>query len=751
MLRIYDGSIFHLETENTSYVLHILPSGHAEHLYYGRKLRSPEKHLTALREKRYTRPQMGTYADDEDENLVLSDTLLEFSTEGKGDYRTPLLAISSGDKGERTADFRYSGFMKHDGIDSLSGLPQAKDSNSLAETLILVFDDERRGLSLTLTYTVFPKLDAIIRRSTIKVKGKDGCIVRSLLSAQLDFRSRGMKLTSFSGSWGREFEKHESIIEGTRIIESRMMASSAEANPGFIVENECGAYALNLIYSGPHRATLTETPYGMTHIVWGMNPDTLSWPLESGESFDSPEAVMIFAPNRKKLSEKMHRFINACIIRSVWSGRMRPLMLSTEHALSYSLTESGVLSLAKHAKNIGMEGILLADGWFGARRNDKTSIGDWFANTMRFPSGLFELSQEIHKQGLLFGLWFEPEGISGKSLLYKEHPDWIIGRSDKENAKGRYENLLDLTREDVRAWIVDTLSDIVERCRVDYIRWDMNRHVSDIFSYRDIREYGMFMHKYIQGLYRVLGTIGRKFPSLYIETSAGGGARFDLGMLCYSASITLSNNSDPIHQAAMIASAAELYPLSVISTEITPSPNWMTHRIVDRETRFNAAAFSVLSYSVDISSMTQLELVSIKQQVEFYKKYRMLFQFGRFHLQECGNRIVFSVSDADSSTMLLLYLQKLVQPNTTAEKLYAEDANPELEYNLLARPHMMSEQEISSYPQETECYSVSGDILRWAGIPLAEQVSGNDYHEGMRMLGDFSSRLYIIRRSDRKN
>ncbi len=747
MIAITDGSIFHLATDNSSYIMHILPSGHAEHIYYGRKLSRPVQYLTTLMEKRYTRQKNATYYSDEDTTLSLDDVLLEFSAEGKGDYRIPLVAVSAGENGERTADFRYKGYMRHEGIAQISGLPQAKADKTEAESLLLVFEDEKLGLTLTLTYTIFPELDAIVRKSSLKAS--KSCIIRSLASSQLDFRSDKIRITAFSGAWGREFERYEKVLDhGTFVSESRQMGSSAEANPGFLIEDGTGGfYAMNLVYSGPHRASFSETVHGIAHIVWGINPDQFSWPLDEGESFDSPEAVMVFADDRTDCTERMHRFINTCIIRSIWSEKLRPLMMSTESALSYAVTEGRVLAMAKAAKSIGMEGIIIGDGWFGSRSSVKTSIGDWFPNTMKFPSGLFELSQDIHRLGLLFGLWIEPEGISGKSMLYKEHPDWIIGHSDAANAKGSHENLLDLTRSDVRAWLIDTISSLIDRCRVDYLKWDISRMSSDLFSHQGIEDYGMFMHKYIQGLYKVIGTIGRRFPSMYIETSAAGGGRFDLGMMCYSASISISDNSDPLCLAKMIASASMLYPPSVISASFTPSPNQITDRIADRETRFNTAAFSSLQYSIDTSSLSAFESEAYRKQIEFYKTYRNILQGGRFRLQEDGNRIIWTVSDKNRSMILLLYFQKLLKPNTTAEKLYVEDADPNSEYIVMARPHTLSDQELSYYPQETECYKSGGDILRWAGIPLVDQVSGNGYKDGMRMLGDFSSRLYLIRRT----
>ena len=750
MIEALANGIFHLSTDNTSYLLRILETGHAEHIYYGRKLRDAASSAAALGEKRYARPGMGTYTDRNFTTLVLDDTLLEFSEEGRGDYRTPFVAASCGSSGERTLDLRFTGYRTGRGILPIKGrpLPQAKDPYGEAETLELDFRDSLRMVELTLAYTVFPSSDTIIRRSTIRNASDVRIVIRALASSQLDIRETGMKVLTLGGTWGREMEKRVTDLEtGTFVSESRRLCSSAEANPGFMLIGRNGCYAMNLIYSGPHRMSASVTEHGMTHIVWGINPDMFSWVLGKGESFESPEAVMTYSEGgTAEAGDRMKNFITTSILRSSWKERMRPIMLDTWESLRYSTTENRIEELAKGALAMGCEGILVNDGWFGARSNDRTSLGDWHVNTQKIPSGITELAASVHRLGLLFGLWFEPEAVSTRSMLYKAHPEWVIGHGDESDAEGRHEALLDITRYDVQDWIVTTITRLAELIKLDYLRWDMNRHYSDIFTVAGTRDYGMYAHEYASALYRILSEIGARCPDMYIETSAGGGARFDLGMMSTSASIAPSVVSDPIERARIIANASIMYPQCVIGTVVSPSPNSTTRRIVDRETRFNIAAFGVLSYSMDPSSFSRSEMKAFREQTEFYKTFRLLLQTGRFRLVEDGSRVIWSVADEDRSTILLLYLQKTIRPNTTAEKLFVPDANESYDYRVFSRSHSVSEKEAYAYPEESECYTISGDALKWGGISMVEQLSGIGHHEGMRMLGDYSSRLYIIKR-----
>lgn len=748
MIDIKQDSIFHLYTRNTSYVFALLPTMLLEHVYYGRRLRDPFFSLSAIKEKHILAPGRSTKAN-KDYEISESDTLLELSREGKGDYRTPSIAISFGKYGERTLELKYIGYKKQDGIVRFRGpvMPQALGSELDASTLEIFYKDEESGIKVIDYYTVFEKADVITRRRAVINEGSEDIILRALSSGTIDFRVNSFRLHTFQGTYLRE--SHEVITEvkeGTYITESRHLSSGPDANPGFILENEEGAYGFNLIYSGAHRESIAQTVFGLTHVVWGINPDMFSWKLKKDELFEAPEAVMMFSPTVSGLSEISHSFIENHIRRGLWKNRMKPLMFNTKESMGYSVNEKTISLAARKAKELGFEGLLIDDGWFGARRNDRTSLGDWYANTMKFPSGLVATANEIHINGLLFGLFIEPEAISVHSELYRRHPDWAIGRNADKNAFSHYEELLDLTREDVQNWVIDTINNLVYIAKIDYLKLDITRLSSDLYSNKAERDYGSFAHQYMLGLYRILDSITKKNPQLYIESSASGGSRFDLGMLSYSAAISASENSDAYGRMKTIEGLVRLYPLSVIAVTITPSPNKMSGRIIDDETRFNASVFSALSYSIDISKMERDAEKRLISQLDFYKAYRPLLQLGSISTEEDGERTIWTVYNSDRSTMIILYFQRLRELNTTAEKIRIKEANESYDYQFFARDHYKSEVEELLFPQEPECYNISGDSLKWAGISLIEKLSGTGSKDGMRNLPDFSSRLYIIKK-----
>lgn len=733
MIEAVSQDIFHLRTRNSSYLIQILASGHAGHLYYGHVLRDPAASRHAIAEKRYTKPGMSASFGQDYPTLVLDDMPLEASAEGFGDYRTPFAAIYG--NGDRSLDFRFTEARKYNNpVLMQSGLPQTKDRRDEAETLELVLQDKKLSLELKLFYTAYPSLDAITRRAVLINRGGTPVVLRALASAQLDIRADKLKLTTFSGAWGREFSRSVRLLDkpGTVVSESMKLNYSAEANPGFLIEEPYGgACACNLLYSGPHRMSASVSAHGLIHIVWGINPEQFSWTLGGGESFESPEAVMTWAEDAQSASARMREFTASAVIRSRWHDRMSPIMLSTRDSLGYNPTEDKVLALARKAKELGLEGILVEDGWFGARENESTSLGDWSANTLKFPSGLYETAKDVHKLGLFFGLGFEPESVSAQSELYRKHPGWCLGNG---NVK-----LLDLSQDEVVDYITGVLTSVIKNSSVDYLLWNLG-HLSPAISS------GAFAHKYVLGLYKALDTIGRTFPDLYIETSSGGGGRFDLGMLSYSSSITLSSNTDPAETVRMVSSASSLYPVSAIGTTVTGDAS--RRRKASLETLFNTAAFGVLSYSLDLVSMPKHLLRLLKAQVDFYKAHRLVFQYGIFSVEEEGNRTIWTSAKQDGSLILAMYFQKLAKPDTGVEKLRILAADPAENYIVHPRSHLLETDQTLELIMESTSYKLPGDALRWAGICLPEQISGSGYTHGMRTLGDFSSRLYLIRRTE---
>lgn len=750
----YSNGLFFIETENTSYIFSVEDTLVPEHVYYGKRLRSPESSLSAIREKHLKAPHMSTILSRQYGEFSLDDTLLEFSSEGKGDYKTPLVAASLGDGGDRTLDFRYTSHQITPGIVRFRGprMPQGVGSEEEAETLAVTYTDKSRRIKLITYYTSFYRSDVITRRTTVQNESNGTLILRSLLSSSLDLRAEGVKVTSLSGSWGREKHIHERVMtEGLFAVETRTIQSGT-SDPTVIIENGKDTYLSSLVYSGAHRTTISQSVSGITHITCGINPDLFSWKLEKGESFESPEAVLAYSPSgRNGAGTLMKKFIENHIRRGIWKNRMRPVMLNTWETLSYDPDEAEVLTMAHKAKELSMEGIVVDDGWFGARSDNKSSLGDWHADTCHFPSGIKDLANEVHYMGLLFGLWFEMEGISERSLLYKSHPDWIVGKNAEESAEGNHELLMDITRPDVREWVISTVTTIIDSSNIDYIRWSLSRNQGDLWSNMTERDAGEFMHRYVLGLYNILDTITKSNPRLYIEGTSEGGLRFDMGMLSYCPSITVTECTDPLERLKTVEGTALVYPLSVMNISLSSSPDRLTGRMIENETIFNTSIFGALTCSINPHDLSKAELFILKQQIEFYKAYRNLIQNGTFRLQEeSETRTIWTVSNGDASAILLLYYLKKAGINTTAEKLFVECANENYEYSFMARSHMQNKIDLVMKPQEIECYNVSGEALKWAGITLADNTSGNGWEDGMRTLGDNTSRLYIIKKREEK-
>ena len=750
MVEEKDG-LFHIYTRDTSYIFTTRDTGYPEHIYWGKRLRNPEASLSAISEKHLKAPVMSTISDPSYSEFSLDDSLLEFSTEGRGDYRTPFVAVSWGEKGDRTLNLKYKCHSIARGILRFKGpkMPQALAGEEEATTLSVTYEDSFRGIRLTTIYTAFYSSNTITRRSVLYNDSAYSLSVRALASAQIDLRAKGTTLTTFSGAWGREKNRKERKMDGGVFLNESRTVSSGENDPALIVSTGRDTYLVDLIYSGAHRTTVSETNQGITHIVSGINPDMFQWKLEKGEFFETPEVVLIHSTEGEDEAEAILKaFTEHHIRRGLWKDRMKPVMLNTWDTLGYSPDEGEILDMARQAKDLGIEGIVVDDGWFGARDDEKTSLGDWYPDTKHFPSGIKELANEIHYLGLFFGLWFELEGISGRSRLYKDHPDWIVGLTAEYNAVGRNQHLLDFSREDVQDWAVETLSKIIESANLDYIRWGFSRYQSDMLSSKAGEDTGAWCHRYVLGVYRVLDTITKSYPNLYIESASRGGLRLDLGMLSYSASVRMTECSDPEMRLDIEDGAARLYPLSVLTVPIAGNPDRYSGRSISMDTKFNVAAFGIPQYSINPHEMGKMEKFSIKQQIEFYKAYRPLFQYGRFRSQENGDRTIWTISNGDRSAIMVLYYLRRKKMNTTAEKLYVDDANPEYNYTFIARDHWQTLEERSLYPQEMECYTLGGDALKWAGISLSDNVSGNGSEEGMRTLTDHSSRLYIIRKAE---
>lgn len=751
------NNMFHLATQNTSYIFYINESGIAEHLYYGKRLRNPEYDINALREKRLTPRVNETSLSPEDTTLQLNNLMSEFSTENKGDYRTPSIAISYSKKKIRTLDLRFKSYTQFQGIERIkSPLVQAIGSDQNCCGIILEFADSVAGVKALFYYTLFDDSDVIARRTVIENIGKDVLTLRSIYSLQLDLPEHDYDLITLNGAQLRERHPITRPLEqGIIINETRKGASSSESNPAIFLKrhdsNEC--YMTNLIYSGSHREVAEVNQFGKTHILTGINDDTFEAELEPSTAFESPEAIMLYSHlGLDDLKDKMHHFVREHIQRGVWKNRLRPVSFNTWEALHFNFDEHGILKQIKAAAELGFELFVLDDGWFSVRNDGTTSLGDWRVNTLKIPSGISQISKECHRRGMLFGLWFEPEMVSPDTSILSSHPDWLLGDpARKTHAVQRNQYFLDITRDDVQDYLLSTIKHLIQNGSIDHIKWDMNRHLSDIYSINpEIKGMGEYQHRYILALNRMQRILTSAFPNLSIENCASGGARFDLGMLSSGTSIWTSDSTDAVERLKIMEGTTMAYPLSVCGTCVSPSPNYATFRSIDLETRFDVALFGVLSYSLELTKLNKEEKETIKRQIEFYKQYRQIIQFGIFRCEEKNGITYFTASSPDKTTILVLYMQTLLKSNCEDDILRVPLASENYVYRVVRRDDNAPVWDIGSdvreYKKEEEAYEVSGDTLKWAGLKLSTRYSGSGYRTGMRVMPDFSSRLYIIKK-----
>lgn len=773
-----------LDSKNTTYIIRITETGHLENIYYGRKLKQ-DAYVEALVQPREIAVGTGVAYSEKNPLMFLETACLETSTPGKGDYRSPAVVVEYG-KGLQTLDFVYKAHRIVKGKPSrFEHFAESYASEEEATTLEIKLEDKVVPIALQLNYTVFSNCDTIARSCTLTNKTGSSVMIRNIASLQMDFADTDWNVVSFDGAWARErIISRQALRPGKLEFSSTTGVSSASHNPCVFLErpncslNHGDCYAFNLVYSGNHREVIEASPYGYTRFQTGINPETFSWKLFAGQSFTTPEAVMTFSClGNNGASANFHSFINNHIVRGNWKFRERPVLCNNWEATYFNFTEAKLLDLAKCAKDLGVELFVLDDGWFGTRDDDTSSLGDWNVNARKLSGGLSKLSAKIHKLGLLFGLWVEPEMISKRSLLFEKHPDWRVSIPGREPSVGRNQYILDYTRKEVRDYIVDAMSEVFSLGSVDYVKWDMNRTFSDFYS-ASLNNMGEFSHRYVCGLYEVFDRLVSAFPNVLFEGCASGGNRFDLGILCYMPQIWTSDDTDVYCRTYIQNGTSYGYPIATMGAHVSASPNHQTLRRSDIESRFNVAAFGIFGYEMDLTALSAQQKAIVKGQIEFYKSHRSLLQFGRFfRLEEPegdGGNTKWVVANSDFSEILVLDFQALNKPNSGQEVLRIPFARPDYDYEVFARQqkislevfgsliNMISPVNLSSdgkvkkildenylLKSEEEHHIVSGDVLAYGGIKLSPQFGGTGFNGKVRVLGDFGSRLYYIARIEK--
>lgn len=615
----FKHKIFRLETNNTLYKFELLKSGHLRHLYYGDK----------ANENDYPRGKdIGdTIRYEKGSDLFLEDELLEVSSVGKGDIKEPFVQITNSD-GSLTNDFLYVSHTIDKTQPSLSDLPTSYGSDC---HLILRLKDYRFNINLELHYFVYEKYDVITRYSRVVNYQKESIALNRLMSLQLDFINSNNSFTCFKGSWANEFHKVTSPINQIRLVNSSSVgSSSSRANP-FVMISSCDAsedtgqvVGLNLVYSGNHYECVDTTIYNKSRFLTGINPDNFSFVLNHNDSFESPEAIMTYSnEGYNGMSKNMHEFIRNCIVRGEHKNKTRPILINTWEAFYFDLNEEKLIDLASKARQLGIELFVLDDGWFKARNDDTSSLGDWICDTKKIPNGLNNLSNKI---GMQFGIWVEPEMVNTNSDLYHNHPEWCI--EYPHHSEGRNQRYLDLSNPEVVDYLIEVMSDVFTTSDCSYVKWDLNRIMSDIYS-KCQQSQTETIHRYYLGFYRLCKELNKRFPHVLFEGCSGGGNRFDLGILCYFSQIWASDNTDADVRRRMLHDYSYGYPQSVIGAHVSACPNHQTGNTYPLKYRYDVAKFGCFGYELDLNKLTEEELLEVQNQIIDFKENRELYQFGQ--------------------------------------------------------------------------------------------------------------------------
>ena len=720
-----DNNTFILNSNNTSYILKVLDSGHLAHLYWGRRLRSTNLDYV-IRSRNWGSFLANT---DNKENFMLEAIPQEYPGYGATDLRSPAVELQFSD-GTSATDFRYVSHKIYEGKNKLEGLPATYTENDEeATTLEIVLKDTLKPVEIVLTYSIFKEFDAITRNVKVRNMGQEDIKILRVLSANVDFNDDNFDMIQLSGSWARE--RHfvrQPLRSGSQSIESRRGASSHAQNPFMALarkdttETKGDIYGFSFVYSGNFLANVEVDMFYNSRAQIGINPFDFSWLLKENEEFQSPEAVLVYSPNGVTgMSHIYHNLYGKRLARGEHRDKVRPILINNWEATYFDFNETSIKNIAKEASNLGMELFVLDDGWFGKRNNDDCSLGDWFVNEDKIKGGLGKLSKEINDMGLQFGLWFEPEMVCPVSELYEKHPDWCIHIPGRTRSEARMQLILDLSRDDVCDYIIETLSKVLSSASISYVKWDMNRNMTEIGSAKLPPERQRELpHRYMLGLYRIMEELTTAFPHILFESCSGGGGRFDPGMLYYMPQTWTSDNTDAIERLKIQYGTSLVYPNVSMGCHVSAIPNHQVHRMTPLNTRGVVAMSGNFGYELDITKLSDEEKEMIKEQIKNYKEIRETIQFGDYYRLSSpfeSNDVAWMFVSKDKKEVVVSFVRKRALPHPKFESL-----------------KLVGLEEDASYEIVGEDAVFFGDELMYVGLNVPELV------------GDYAAKMWVLRK-----
>lgn len=723
-MQIYkQDNTFILSNNEITYSFSIEKQRYLRHRYFGKRINAS----TNINQPYFFDRGFCSNPFPDERDFSLDTLFQEYPDMNQGDFRSPAYVIQTED-GKRVTRFFYKGYKIIKGKPSLKGLPAIYTENDEeAATLCITLEDEYLKAKINLYYTIFKDFAAICRHVEIVNSGKQNLYLERLMAMSMDFAGTDYDVLTLSGSHINEKNiNRRHISADTIVIDSNRGASSPQETPAiFLMEREATenfgqVWGFNFVYSGDFQAVVQTGQYNSVRVQMGMNPLTFGWSLKENESFVSPETVMVYSDKgMNKMSQTFHNMYRKRLCRGVYREKIRPILINSWEAFCFDVDEEKCLSLAKKAADLGIELFVLDDGWFKNRVCDKNALGDWVEDENKFPNGIEHLVKEINKMGMQVGIWFEPEMVSPNSDLYRKHSDWIIRSQNYEPILSRCQYVLDLSNPEVCDYVIESLSKVLSKTNVTYVKWDMNRHITDLGSYYLEKDRQRELsHRYMLGLYHILDELNKRFPNVLFEGCSSGGGRFDAGMLYYMPQTWTSDNTDAVCRMKIQYGTSLLFPPITMGAHVSAVPNHQVGRVTPLQTRFIVAMSGNLGYEMDLAQISDEEKEAIKEQIAFYKSIREVIQKGSFYRlknPQNGNEAAWNFVSEDKKTVIYCYFKILAEP---------------LRVNTPIRLKGLDENGI--YKSKTNGICYGGDELMYAGI-VSKPI-----------LEDFASYVYVL-------
>ena len=701
---------FTLQTKNTTYQMQVDRYGFLLHLYYGKKTDGCMDYLLTY----YDRGFSGNPYDAGEDRTYSMDTLpQEFPCYGNGDFRSTAFAVENAD-GSMSCDLRYKSHKIFDGKYNLEGLPAVYASEEEAQTLEILMEDPVTGVKVVLLYGVLPAQDIITRSVCVKNESSGKIYLNKIESASLDFLYGDYELLTFYGRHAMERNvQRVPVVHGTQKIGSVRGTSSHQYNPMMILaekettEDKGNCYAMSFVYSGCFQGEVLKDQLNQTRMMLGLQEEAFRYPVETGEMFQAPEVILSYSSEgMNRLSQNLHHCIRQHICRGKYKEEIRPILINSWEAAYFDFTGDTIYELAKAAKEVNIDMLVMDDGWFGKRDDDNSGLGDWFVNEKKLGGTLGNLIKRINDLGVKFGIWIEPEMVSEDSDLYRKHPDWALTVPGRNPVRSRNQLVLDFSRKEVVDEIYDQICKVLDQGNIEYVKWDMNRSLMDVYS-SVTRDQGRVLHDYVLGLYDFLERLVQRYPNLLIEGCSGGGGRFDAGMMYYTPQIWCSDNTDAIDRLRIQYGTSFGYPVSVVGSHVSAVPNHQTGRKTPLHTRGVVAMSGTFGYELNLMKLSEEEKQEIREQIAEYKSYAPIIQNGLYYRlsnptteEICAWEFVHT-DEKEQSKVLLNIVMQVIHGNMTVNYVKLQGL-----------------EETAVYREEKSGKRYTGAALMYGGMPL---------------------------------